>query len=68
MGLFKKRVRKVYPKITFRFYMNVSGKAEDEIIECVDVTDESELVAMCEAEKRFPRLKIAKVERIQKSE
>ena len=65
MGLFKKKQKIVYPKGTYRIYLNESGKTRDPFVKTVDITDDSEYLAVAEAEKKYyPRLKVAKVEKI----
>ena len=65
MGLFKKKPKKIYPKGTYRIYLTESGKAKDPVIETVDITEDSEFLAVYMAEKKFyPRLKVAKVEKV----
>ena len=63
MGLFSKNKTTAYDRYIYRVYMNQSGKAADEYTESVDVTDDSEFLAVRAAEKRFPNLKVARVER-----
>ncbi|MBQ5952785.1 MAG: hypothetical protein IJL47_01875 [Lachnospiraceae bacterium] len=65
MGLFKRKPKKIYPKGTFRIYMNESGKAHDPASETVDITDDNGFLAVIDAEKKFyPRLKVVRVEKI----
>lgn len=64
MGLFKKKEKVIYPKQTYRIFMTHTGKLKDPVIEEPVVTDDSEFLAIRVAEKQFPHLKVAKVEKI----
>ena len=64
MGLFGKKQKKEYRELTFKIYMNHSGSSKDETEEITEVKNESEFMAVVEAEKRFPKLRVFKVERV----
>lgn len=63
MGLFKKREKRAETLTTYKIYMNHSGKAADPAVETPIVTADGEFLAVRDAEKQFPKLKVAKVER-----
>ena len=65
MGLFRKKRKKVYPKQTFRIYMNESGKLHDPVTETVEITDDNEFLCIIDAEKKYyPRFKVVRTEKI----
>ena len=65
MGLFKKKPKTIYPKGTYRVYLNGSGKQKDPIAQTIDITEDSEFLAVAAAEKQYyPHLRVAKVEKV----
>ena len=65
MGLFSRKPKKIYPKGTYRIFMNESGKPHDPIAQTMEVTDDNEFLAILVAEKKYyPHFKVAKVEKI----
>lgn len=48
---------------TYKIFMNQTGKAADPFVEAPLVTADGEFLAVRDAEKQFPKLKVAKVER-----
>ena len=63
MGLFKGGNKKANTLTTYKIFMNHTGKAADPFVESPLVTADSEFLAVRDAEKQFPKLKVAKVER-----
>lgn len=61
MSLFKKRED---PVRTFKIYMNHSGSSKEEATQCVEIKNASEFMAVVEAEKQYPKLRVFRVERV----
>ena len=66
MGLFGKKKEKSSKESymgSYRIFLNASGKLADEITETVVIREDGEFLAVREAEKKFPKLKVCKVEK-----
>ena len=49
---------------TFKIYMNHSGSSKEEATQCVEIKNASEFMAVVEAEKQYPKLRVFRVERV----